>query len=117
MKLRKALLLTTSLIAIIASLPSMAETWCEGPVTSIGVKKTGLVYTSGPGGLPVVYLCNLQNKVNNVEVESCKAMFSTLLAARAQKKNVRITFSPDIEACNTVTSWAYAEHLNWVISY
>lgn len=117
MKLSKALSLTTLFTAIIVSLPSLAETWCEGPVTSIGVKKTGLVYTSGPGGLPVVYLCNLQNKVNDVEVESCKAMFATLLAARAQKKSVRITFSPDIEACNTVPSWAYAEHLNWVISY
>lgn len=89
MKLSKVLSLTTLFTAIIVSLPSLAETWCEGPVTSIGVKKTGLVYTSGPGGLPVVYLCNLQNKVNDVEVESY----------------------------NTVPSWAYAEHLNWVISY
>ncbi|HCG8219563.1 hypothetical protein NB520_19700 [Vibrio antiquarius] len=99
------------------SFSSTAETWCEGKVTSIGVKKSGLVYASGPGGLPVVYLCNLQNKVNDVEVESCKAMYSSLLAAKAQNANVKITFSPDIESCSSVPSWAYADDLNWVITY
>lgn len=96
---------------------SWAETHCEGKVTSIGIKKSGTVYTSGPGGLPVVYLCNLQNKMNDVEVESCKAMFSNLLAAKAQNKNVKITFDPDIESCSSVPSWADAKYLNWVISY
>lgn len=41
MKFSKVLSLATLLTAIIVSLPSLAETWCEGPVTSIGVKKQG----------------------------------------------------------------------------
>ena len=45
MKFSKVLSLATLLTAIIVSLPSLAETRCEGPVTSIGVKKTGLVHT------------------------------------------------------------------------
>lgn len=93
-----------------------ADTWCEGTVNSLGIKKDGLVYVSGPGGLPVVYLCNVQNKDNGVEVESCKTMYSTLLAAQSQKRSVNITFAPKIAACSELESWNYAENVNWVIA-
>lgn len=94
---------------------SYAETWCVGKVRNLAVSRNGVLLVGGPGGLPDTYLCNLHTKANNVEVEACKSMYGQLLSAQAQKKSVRITFNPDIEACNQAPSWGWAENVNWVI--
>ena len=105
-----------SLLFLVSFSSYSADSFCTGEVVKLGVGRSGLVYVSGPGGLPVVYLCNLQNKDNNVEVESCKAMYSSLLAAKSQKKSVSVTFNPSIESCSSLNSWTYAPNLNWIIS-
>lgn len=69
-------------VAVIAP-AAFADTHCKGKVAYLAIGRGGMVLVNGPGGLPSVYLCNVQNKVNNVEVESCKAMYSTLLTAKS----------------------------------
>ncbi|MCG7563005.1 MULTISPECIES: hypothetical protein [Pseudoalteromonas] len=103
-------------LVFLVSLPAFADSFCTGKVTKLGVGRHGVVYVSGPGGLPVVYLCNLQGKSNGIETESCKAMYSSLLAAKAQNKPVSITFNPNIGSCSGLSSWRYAPNVNWVIS-
>lgn len=108
--MKKILLFVGLVVAVIAPL-AFADTHCN-----LAIGRGGMVLVNGPGGLPNVYLCNVQNKVNNVEVESCKAMYSTLLAAKSQDKAVNITFLPNIDSCSSFESWSVAKNLNWVFA-
>ncbi|UTZ25495.1 hypothetical protein HB761_01305 [Vibrio campbellii] len=100
----------------VVTLPALADTHCKGKVTYLAIGRGGTVLVSGPGGLPSVYICNVQHKTNNVEVESCKAMYSTLLAAKSQDKVVNITFLPNIDSCSSLKSWSVAKNINWVFA-
>ncbi|TOK25039.1 hypothetical protein CGI23_11560 [Vibrio parahaemolyticus] len=99
-----------------ATLPAFADTHCKGKVAYLAIRREGTVLVNGPGGLPSVYLCNVKHKTNNVEVESCKAMYSTLLAAKSQDKVVNITFLPNIDSCSSLKSWSVAKNINWVFA-
>ncbi|RYV04101.1 hypothetical protein SOPP22_01485 [Shewanella sp. OPT22] len=94
---------------------SFADFYCKGKISGLGLGKSGVVLVSGPGGLPYTYLCSLNEKINGVEVEACKGVYSTLLTAKAQDKSVNITFNPSIDSCKNVKSWGLATHFNWVI--
>lgn len=100
----------------VVTIPAFADTHCRGKVTYLAIGRGGTVLVSGPGGLPSVYICNVQNKYNDVEVESCKTMYSTLLAAKSQDKAVNITFLPNIDSCSSFKSWSVAKNLNWVFA-
>lgn len=98
-------------VAVFADAPH-----CQGKIGDLGVVRSGTVYVNGPSGLPSVYLCNLATAQNNVDPEACKAMYSTLLAAKAADRNVDITFLPALtNACSEFSSWTYAPNVNWVI--
>ena len=97
------------------SISAMADSTCQGKITYVGISRGANVLVSGPGGLPSTYLCDLQEKQNNVEPEACKAIYSALLSAKAQDKSVRITFNPNISSCSEVASWGWAKDFNWVL--
>lgn len=96
------------------SFSSIADTHCIGKVEGLGMGKGGILYVSGPGGLPATYLCSVHSKSNNVETEACKVIYSQLLAAKAQNETVNITFNP-ATPCTSAKSWGWAANFNWVI--
>ena len=49
---------------------------------------------------------------NGVSFEACKAMYSTLMAAKITKKKMLIRFY-DHESCGEVSSWAFPGRLGW----
>ncbi|WP_251359725.1 hypothetical protein [Kangiella sp. TOML190] len=100
-------------ILLLASSWSIGDTWCTGELNQLAVGRSGTVFVQGPGGLKGVYLCNLNLKNNNVEPEACKAMYSVLLAAKSQSREVSITFNPNIESCQSIPSWTWATNFNW----
>jgi hypothetical protein len=104
------------LICLALPIGAFADSICEGAIEYLAVGRASVVLVKGPGGLPATYLCDMAEKQNNVEPEACRAMYSTLLAAHAQGKIVRITFNPSITACNEVASWGWATNLNWIIA-
>ncbi|MES1192623.1 MAG: hypothetical protein ABUS47_16300 [Steroidobacter sp.] len=109
-------LIVTCTILLIAT-PAFADSpSCIGKIGDLGVVRSGTVYVNGPGGLPSVYICNLATTQNNVDPEACKAMYSTLLAAKAADKNVDITFLPALtNTCSEFSGWTYAPNVNWVV--
>ena len=103
------------IVGIIFSFNSIADTSCTGKISALSIGRSGTVLIQGPGGLPYTYLCNTENKYNNVETSACAAIYSTLLSAHAQDKEVNITFNPSISSCSDVKSWGAATNFNWVI--
>ena len=107
--------LSSFVIAVTLSFNSVADSSCTGKISALSIGRTGMVLIKGPGGLPYTYLCNTENKYNNVETSACTAIYSTLLSAHAQDKEVNITFNPSIPNCSGVQSWGAATNFNWII--
>ena len=101
--------------SLLFSFNSIADSSCLGKISALSIGRGGTVLVQGPGGLPSVYLCNTEYKYNNVEASACNAIYSTLLSAHAQNKEVNITFNPSIPSCSGVKSWAVATNFNWII--
>lgn len=91
-----------------------AVDYCTGAVGNLGIKRNGQVSLSGPGGMPEVILCELDASANSIAADTCKAIYSTLLAAKSQGREVRLFFSPAISSCSGLTAWNWASGLNWV---
>lgn len=102
------------ILGLVWGVPVVADTHCKGEIFHMAINRSGTLMVKGPGGLPSTFLCNTETKLNNVEPSACKAMYSALLSAKAQKKSVDITFSPTISSCDEVTAWSYASNVNWV---
>jgi len=103
--------------AILLSMNSVAKAdlICSGNVKFVGVGKYGVLMAEGPGGLPLVYLCNVVTENNGVKPEACKSMHATLLAAKMAAKPVSITFNPNPNiSCGDFNSWSWASNLNWI---
>ncbi|USH03689.1 hypothetical protein K6Q96_06765 [Grimontia kaedaensis] len=99
----------------VAFSPVYADSFCKGKIETLAVGRGSVLLISGPGGLPSTYLCDLSEKQNNVDPEACRAIYSLLLAAKAQDKSVNITFNPNIKSCSGVASWNWARDFNWAI--
>lgn len=112
MKLLKTITLS---VLVFLSFSASADSFCTGKIKQLAIGRSGTVLIAGPGGLPSTYLCNVNSKNNNVATEACKAIYSQLLAAQAQQKEVNITFNPAVESCSKVKSWGWATGFNWVI--
>lgn len=93
---------------------SSRDFFCTGKITILAINRSGTLLVGGPGGLPSTYLCNIETKTNNVEPSACKATYNMLLAAKAQGKEVSITFNPTISSCSSVASSGWATNFNWV---
>ncbi len=92
-----------------------ADVDCVGEVETLSLQLNhkGTVTLSLSGGPSYVYLCNMDGEVENgVSFETCKAMYSTLMAAKITKKKMLIRFY-DHESCSEVSSWAFPGRLGW----
>jgi hypothetical protein len=92
------------LAAIIASgatsLASAAAYSCSGSIDFVSVAPTGVVTVSSPSsGLMTFYPCSLTSTVNGVTVDTCKAILSVLMLAKATGAQVGWWFSDSI-GCN-----------------
>jgi hypothetical protein len=106
----------TFLISLfVASGNCFADIDCTGTVESLSVQLSthGTITLSLSGGPSYVYICNLDGATaNGVSFETCKAMYSTLLAAKLSGKKMKIRFY-GYESCGSVPSWAYPGALGW----
>lgn len=102
------------LVLLCVSTSVFADSACKGKIEYTGVGRGGAVLVKGPGELPATYLCSVESKMNNVEPNACRAVYSTLLAAKMADKEVSITFNPEISSCESVKAWGWAENFNWI---
>jgi len=92
-----------------------ADIDCTGTVDSLSLQMNinGTVTLSLSGGPTYVYLCNIDGSVvNGVSHEVCKAMYSTLMAAKVANKKVKIRFSGH-DTCQDIPAWSYPGNLGW----
>jgi len=71
---------------------------CVGKVGQLVIPPSGTVTTS-LGNMGWVYLCNVSTSYNGVAPDTCKSIFSQLLAAKLADKNVRMWFSDTSNDC------------------
>ncbi|WP_148049867.1 hypothetical protein [Gallaecimonas pentaromativorans] len=99
---------------IFISFSSLADTRCDGKISDLAIGHGGVVLVTIPEQFSAVYICSVVDKQNGVDPEACRAMYSTLLAAKAAEKSVSITFLPAISSCSMNKSWAWAQNINWI---
>jgi hypothetical protein len=93
-------------IALIA-VPAHATYICNGTVTHLYVMADGTVAVTGPGGLNGVYLCKLgaASSGNGWTADSCKAAYSTLLAAKMSGQTASVYFNDNLNSCTAQQGW------------
>lgn len=107
----------TALFLTLITTSTFADSYCTGKIEMLGISKMGTVILSGPGGLAATYLCNTETSANGVTTSACNAMYSKLLSAQAQGKEVKVTFNPPLESCTDAAAWGWAKNLNWIMVY
>ena len=93
-----------------------ADIDCVGNVVGLSLQMTttGVVTVSLAGGPTAVYLCAVDGGAyNGVSPEVCKAMYSTLMAAKLSNKKMLIRFSGNYASCSSIPSWAAAPMHGW----
>lgn len=79
---------------------------CTGPVRGLTITPTGEVVAesiAGPITWPV--LCSIETTENNVPLDTCKAIYATLLAAQLSGQPVTLWFNDNL-TCSTHPTWA-----------
>ena len=83
-----------------ASISSAATYSCIGTIDFVSVSPTGVVTVSSQSsGLATFFPCSLTSTVNNVTVDTCKAILSVVMLAKATGAQVGWWFSDTI-GCN-----------------
>lgn len=93
-----------------------ADIDCVGNVIGLSLQMTttGVVTVSLSGGPTAVYLCAVDGVAyNGVSPDVCKAMYSTLMAAKLSNKKMLIRFSGNYANCTSIPSWAAAPMHGW----
>lgn len=102
-------------VACAAALPVHAAIDCTGTITNLSLQLStaGTVTLSLSSGPTYTYLCDISDAGRNgVAPTVCKAMYATLLTAKATNKRVLIRFN-DYSSCSAVPAWADAGSLGW----
>jgi hypothetical protein len=102
----KALALVALLAVVFAAVPAHATNYlCQGTVNFLGMGNDGTVYVSGPGGIPIVQLCNINTAASNsIGTEACKSYYSTLLAVKLSGGQALVYFGDSL-TCSTQPAW------------
>ena len=84
-----------------------ADIDCTGKVTSLTVQldTVGAVTIALEGGPNMVNICGVGSSYNNVAPEVCKAMYSTLLAAKLSNKKILMRFYGNYASCGAIPAW------------
>lgn len=100
MKLAVAMLLTLA--------PSVANAdvyACTGPVSSIALNQDGML-TVTVGTLANVFICRIDDPVYGITTETCRAIYSLLLAAKLLNKPATFSFNDSLNSCTNHPAWA-----------
>jgi len=97
-----------------ASSSVMAHIDCKGKVTRLGLHiDSGILFLGLEGGPGATQLCSVSKIYNNIPVDSCKVLYSTLLASKASGKKSLVRFY-DHDSCNSAEmNWKAAGTLGW----
>ncbi|HEA18114.1 MAG TPA: hypothetical protein ENH88_17055 [Pseudoalteromonas prydzensis] len=80
---------------ILSSNTAFAAHTCGGKITTVDIGSNGALHitvdTIGVGNL----VCSISRKVGTIEVDTCKALHSMVLAASMANKNVTLWFNKD----------------------
>ena len=110
--MKKYTLFALSLLLISAF--SYAEVECKGTISKLGLQlNNGMLILGLQGGPIAAELCSIDTAHNGVTQDTCKALYSTLLATKAAGKKAAIRFY-DHNSCTTEElSWKKAGTLGW----
>lgn len=109
-KLMKKIIYTFLLLISFSSYVNAYE--CTGKVNNVVINPAGIV-TLSFGNINWVYLCSVSESYNGVTPESCKAMFSLLIAAKLSDRNITMWFSDDSANCTNTKHTAWETLKNW----
>lgn len=89
---------------IIVSNISYASHSCQGQISDIHINRSGTIYLSTTGSQSIGSsnsICNLKSDFGSVTVEACKAIYSSLILAKANNYDIRLYFANDTNTnCN-----------------
>lgn len=90
-----------------------AAVFCRGMIYRVGVDPGGVVSFYSPAvAADFVYVCQIGDHTNGVSSDACKAVLSTLLAAKAQGSDVQWAFNDSVP-CGQRPAWAYLQNWYW----
>lgn len=108
-----SVVLTSLLTLVVPSARAAID--CTGTITNLSLQLStaGTVTLSLSGGPTYTYLCDIADAGRNgVAPVVCKAMYASLLTAKATNKQVLIRFN-DYDSCSSVPAWGNAGSLGW----
>ncbi|MCW8091647.1 hypothetical protein [Alteromonas sp. ASW11-130] len=101
------------LILAVASYSANANYQCDGGVDGVTIEpKTGVVFAQNVGGFIWPRLCSVTHEYNGIPPESCKLVYSTLLAAQTTNKEVRLWFN-DEKDCSLESHPSWQQLTGW----
>ena len=79
---------------------------CGGKVTFIGIGADGSLDV-GLDGLPLNVVCNTRSQGTwAFDVQTCKSVYATILAAKAMDKSLTIYYSDNSYTCSNIPPWS-----------
>lgn len=85
---------------------------CSGKVRDIQINKHGVLYATISGLTSSAQLCDLSPAAGANDAEFCKALYSSLLVAKASNNTVTLWFNIDSDSSCSKGSWVnlYKDH-------
>ncbi len=81
---------------------------CTGKIERLGLSPSnGDVHIQIQPSTGIFRICNFDSATGGISTDSCKSMYSTLLAARVSEKNVSFHFTESVGTCASLGSWEY----------
>ena len=82
-----------SVLFISSSYANTTNYQCEGQVTGLVIEpSTGELFAEKVGPLSWPRFCSVAKQLNGISPETCKVVYSTLLAAQTSNKEVKLWF-------------------------
>ncbi|TMP23345.1 hypothetical protein CWB99_23390 [Pseudoalteromonas rubra] len=78
-----------------------ANAHCTMKATAVDINKNGQVYFSFEGYGNSLYACSTSTKSGYISTETCKLMYSTMLAATLSKSDLTLSFDTS-ESCESL---------------
>jgi len=98
------------LLLSLISTPAFASYTCTGLVEGVSINpKNGMLLAQRAAGIIWPAFCNVDIKENDVAPETCKHIYSMLLAAQMSGKEITLWFNDEGDGgtCSSHTGWVY----------
>ena len=108
------------ILLVVFSTSANAVYTCTGPVTGLTIEPTsGDVIPEAAGGFSWPRMCSVSSSKNGISVESCKVIYSALLAAQTTGKTVTLWFNDNGDCSSSshpswqlLTGWYFGPKIN-----